>query len=226
MKQLAILVPVLRRPHRVKPLLDSIAAATPESYRVMFVADADDQAEIDALKEAGAEYIVLEPPANYATKINAGYRATSEPLFFMAADDLAFHADWFGRAKSYLKPGVDVVGTNDLANPRVMTGQHSTHTLVRRAYIERDSGVIDEPGRVLHTGYFHEFCDDEFVQTAQARGVYAHAFDSLVQHLHPIVGPKAGEVPDDDTYRLGRSRTRQSRRLFQSRRHLWQTLPS
>jgi hypothetical protein len=36
------------------------------------------------------------------------------------------------------------------------------------------------------------------------RGVYAHAFDSIVEHLHPMVG----KAEDDDTYRLGRQHTR------------------
>jgi glycosyltransferase involved in cell wall biosynthesis len=216
---LCILVPVLRRPHRVAPLLESIEAATPEPHHVLFIADEDDTAEITALDKAGAEYLALSPPVNYAAKINAGYRASTESLFFMAADDLDFHAEWFRRAASYLSADIDVVGTNDLCNPRVMCGQHSTHTLVRRSYIESQSGVIDEPDTVLHEGYKHEYCDDEFVQTAQSRGCYAHAFDALVEHLHPLVE----KAPDDETYELGRAETNVSRRLFRRRKRLWQT---
>lgn len=219
MSDLAILVPVLRRPHRVKPLLESIAAATPGEPRVLFIADADDDDELAALSEVGAEYLKLEPPVSWARKINAGYEATTEPFLFIAADDLAFHPGWFARAMSYMRPGIEIVGTNDICNPRVMCGQHATHMLIRRSYIERQSGVIDEPGKVVHEGYPHEYADDELVQTAMARGVYAHAFDSIVEHLHPLVD----KAPDDDTYRLGRSQTRVGKRLFYSRRHLWQT---
>jgi hypothetical protein len=121
-----------------------------------------------------------------------------------------------------MKPGIGIVGTNDLANPRVMCGQHATHMLIRRSYIAKHSGVVDEPRKVIHEQYPHEYADDELIQTAMARGAYAHAFDSLVEHCHPMVG----KAPDDETYRLGRSRSRQGRRLFRARRPLWQTLQS
>jgi glycosyltransferase involved in cell wall biosynthesis len=215
----AVIVPVLGRPHRVKPLLASIAATTPERHRVLFVADEDDDAELAALEAARADVLAVASGASYAAKINAGYHATTEPVFFMAADDLAFRPDWYSRAASYFSDEIHVVGTNDLCNPRVMCGQHSTHTLVKRSYIEEQSGVVDEADTVLHEGYAHEFCDDEFVQTAMARGVYAHAFDSLVEHLHPL----ANKAPDDATYLRGRARTAQSRRLFRQRRRLWAT---
>jgi glycosyltransferase involved in cell wall biosynthesis len=216
---LAIIVPVLDRPHRVEPLLASITAATPEPHRVLFVADEDDDAELAALKAAKADVLTVGAGVSYAAKINAGYHATTEPVFFMAADDLAFRADWYSRAASYFSDGIHVVGTNDLCNPRVMCGQHSTHTLVKRSYIEGRSGVVDEPNAVLHEGYAHDWVDDEFVQTAMARGVYAHAFDSLVEHLHPLVE----KADDDDTYRRGRAHSQQGRRLFRQRRRLWLT---
>jgi glycosyltransferase involved in cell wall biosynthesis len=215
--ELAILVPVLGRPHRVKQLLESIEAATPEPHRVLFIADAGDDDELAALDDAGAERLVLEPPVNWAQKINAGYGATSEPLLFIAADDLAFHPEWFARARSYFRDGIEIVGTNDICNPRVMTGQHATHMLIRRSYIEEQSGVADEPGKVVHEGYPHEYADDELIQTAMGRGVYAHAFDSIVEHLHPLVD----KAPDDETYRLGRSQTKIGKRLFYRRRYLW-----
>jgi REP element-mobilizing transposase RayT len=209
---------VLRRPWRVQPLIDSIETATPEPHRTLFIVNDDDEHELDALKEAGAEFLTVDGSRrSYACKINAGYHATSEPLVFMAADDLHFRPDWCRRAQALLTETVHVVGTNDICNPRVMTGAHSTHTLLRRSYIKERSGVVDQPDTVLHEGYPHEFCDDEFIQTAMTRGVYAHAFDSIVEHLHPMVG----KAEDDDTYRLGRQRTRESRRLFQQRTTLW-----
>lgn len=211
-----ILIPVLGRPHRVKPTLDSIRDATAQPYRVLFICNPDDQGEIRAIEAEGGEYLIHD--GNYASKINAGFEATDEEFLFMAADDLKFWPDWFKRAHCCMVPGTDVVGTNDIANPRVMTGQHSTHTLFRRSYIE-EHGTIDEEGKVLHEGYVHEYCDDEFIETAMARGVYAHAFDAIVEHLHPMVD----KAPDDATYRLGRRHTRVSRKLFHQRRRLWRT---
>lgn len=213
-----ILVPVLNRPHRVRPVLDSVAAATPEPHRVLFIAQADDTDELEALTLAAADVLVVSPDRrNYAKKINDGYRASDEALLFLAADDLDFRPDWLRRAQAMLTDSVAVVGTNDLCNPRVMCGQHSTHTLVRRSYIETLSGVVDQPDVVLNEQYDHEYCDDELVQTAMSRRVYAHAFDSLVEHLHPNVG----KAPIDATYKLGTRRTRESRMLFNRRRKLW-----
>jgi hypothetical protein len=133
-----ILVPVLRRPWRVQPLIDSIEAATPEPHRTLFVVNDDDEHELDALKRRRRR------DADRLTARDARTRARStpattppaEPLLFLAADDLHFRPDWCRRAQALLSETVHVVGTNDICNPRVMTGQHSTHTLLRRSYIE------------------------------------------------------------------------------------------
>jgi hypothetical protein len=115
----------------------------------------------------------------------------------------------------------DVVGTNDLGNKRTVRGEHSTHTLVRRSYIDTVGGVIDQPpGVLLNEQYPHSWVDDEFIQTAMARGVYAHAYDSHVEHMHWLWGK--GE--DDPTYALGAAGHRAGKRLFYARRHLWQRL--
>lgn len=211
----AILVPVLNRPANVAPLMESIQATTPDPYRVLWICDPGDTAEQDEIAHEGGW--MISPGGSYASKINAGFRETDEPWLMLAADDLRFHPEWLERAMRWATPETGVIGTNDLCNPRVMCGEHSTHSLVRRSYIDAESGVVDEPGKVLHEGYMHEYCDDEMVQTAMARGRYVHAFDSIVEHLHPLVD----KAPDDDTYRKGRVHTRQSRRLFAMRRRLW-----
>lgn len=208
-----MLVPVLGRPHRVRPLLDSLAAATPEPHRVLFLVDprdAEEHAAIDAA--AGARLTVA---GNYAVKINVGIMATSEPLIFTGADDLHFHPGWLAAARAKLAAGVGVVGTNDMCNGRVLRGEHSTHSLVARWYAQL--GTIDESGKLLHEAYPHEFVDDELVATARYRGMYAHAHDSLVEHLHP----DAAKAPIDDLYAARPRRMRAGRRIFWSREHLW-----
>jgi hypothetical protein len=212
----AILVPVLGRPHRVEPLLESIARATPSPHCVLFICDPHDRPEQDAIAKAGGW--MISPGGNYASKINAGVRATSEPLIFTGADDLDFHHGWLQHAASLMTGPTGVVGTNDLCNGRVIAGEHSTHSLVARWYAEL--GTIDEPGKLLHEGYPHEFVDDEFVQTAQHRGAYAHAHTSIVEHLHPSVG----KAPTDALYDRQRLRMRQGRRVFMQRRPLWTRL--
>lgn len=218
MQGVAVLIPVLRRPHRVVPLLESIEKNTPTDHRALFLCTEDDEAQQQAIDAVGGEYEVL-PGAwghgDYARKINHGIRVTNEPLIFMAADDLAFHPDWLERAASRLTDGVQVVGTNDLGNARVMRGEHSTHSLLTRQYAER--GTIDEPDKVLHEGYPHEFVDDEFVATAKHRGVFGFAGDSIVEHLHPLWG----KAPTDELYDQHASRMRLGRRLFEGRQSLW-----
>lgn len=213
----AILVPVLGRPHRVAPLLASVEEATPSAHRTLFVVNDDDEAELAALETAGADFLRV-PPArrSWAQKINDGFRATTEPLLFTGADDLAFHPGWFEAACARLTGATQVVGTVDQCNLRTMVGEHSTHTLVSRAYVE-EFGTIDEPGKVLHEGYRHDYADDELVATAKARGAYAHAFNAIVEHLHPNVG----KAPDDETYELGRRSSPNGHSVFKSRRHLW-----
>lgn len=215
---IVICVPVLRRPHRVALLIESIEAATPEEHRTLFVCSPGDDDEIAAIKDAGAEWI--ETPeaymsGDYAKKINLAYRATWEPLLFLGADDLHFHSDWFPNALEKLTENIGVVGTNDLGNKRTRRGEHSTHSLVTREYADR--GTIDEPHKILHEGYPHEFVDDELVQTAQKRGAYAHASDCIVEHMHP----HWGKSDWDDLYRDEPRRMIEGRKVFEGRRHLW-----
>lgn len=211
---LIILIPVLRRPQNVAPVLASARETVPDA-RVLFIADRDDEVEIAALR--GHDFITVSSGTNYAAKINAGFDASSEPLCFSGADDIRFRPGWFEEAKALLTDEVQVVGTVDRWNSRTERGRHSTHTLFTRRYVD-ESGTIDEPGKVLHEGYPHEYCDDEFVQTAMARCAYAHAFESVVEHLRPLI-----DTPDEDeVYKLGRSTTVRGRRLFARRRRLWQ----
>lgn len=213
---LVILVPMLGRPHRVDPLLDSIEEATPAA-RVLFLTTPCDTAVTDAIDRRGAERleVAYRSRGDYARKINAGHQRTTEPLLFLAACDLHFHRGWFEACLQVMSAGVGVVGTNDLTNRRTMSGAHSTHSLVARWYA--DLGLIDGTPGVLHEGYPHEFVDDELVGTAKHRGAWAHAVDAHVEHLHPM----GGKAPMDDLYAAQRDRMARGRREFARRRRLW-----
>lgn len=197
--------------------MGDIKAATPQRHRVLFIADIDDEAEIAALEQAGADYITVDQPRNYAAKINAGYRASEETLLYSGADDLHFHPNWLPRAAMCITSQIHVVGTNDLGNELVMKGEHSTHTLFTRHYIETESGVIDTPNTVLYEGYPHDYCDNEFVETAKARGRFVMAFNSVVEHMHWVWGK--GTI--DDVYRKAMDMSAVGRALFEQRRPLW-----
>lgn len=212
MNDLTILVPVLGRPQRVRPVIDSVGAATPEA-EVLFVADPDDAAELEALEGEGAEFITLA--GNYAQKINAGVKRTSAPHLFFGADDLVFHEGWYEEARCHLTENVGIVGVNDLCSPRVKAGRHATHFLASRWYAELptfDGG----PGPLCEL-YDHSYVDDEAVQTGLKRNALAFATDAIVEHLHP----DNGTAPMDETYQRGRANIRQDRRLYMRRRRQW-----
>lgn len=218
--ELTVIIPMLGRPHRVDPLLESLHATC--DARAVFAVSPDDTAVQEAIDRAGAERITVpwRPLGDYARKIQAGINATSEPLIFTAADDLRFHPGWFEAAAAYVSDTTGVVGTNDLVSPRVLRGQHATHFLVARWYVAL--GTIDEPGVLMHHGYHHEFVDDELVGTAKRRGAWAFAGDSHVEHLHPLYHPEARWDPQ---YSLMRQRQEASGPHFRERRRLW-TSPS
>lgn len=214
--QLVVLVPVLTRPRNVEPLIRSLAAATSCDYRLLFIAESVDSRERTELRRCGADVLlVARTRRRYACKINDAVRATDEPLIFLAADDVRFHEGWDSHAIELLDETIEVVGTNDLLNPRVIAGTHSTHSLLTRRYAER--GSIDDPNVVLHEGYPHEYVDDEFVQTALARGVMVFARDSIVEHLHPY----NHKADVDATYRLGWQGRAVGKKLFDEREKLW-----
>lgn len=215
---LVIVVPVLGRPDHAARVLESIEAATPEPHRVLFVATQDDRAEIRELERLGVSFLVTpwREVGDYARKINLGYRESTEDLIFTGADDLDFRPGWFAAAKAKLRPGIGVVGTNDLGNPSVKRGVASTHSLVTRAYADRGASP-GETHMIYHEGYAHQWVDDELVGVARARGAFAFARDSHVVHLHPHWGK--GE--HDGTYAIGDRALEPSRAVFLKRRKMW-----
>lgn len=225
-----IVVPVLKRPHRVQPLLENIAASTPEgSYRVLFVATRSDTETVEAVDQAFydglADNLILEESfegrGDYARKINAGYESSAKyrpeaSLIFTGADDLNFHPGWLEAAKAKMKPGIGVVGTMDGGNPAVKRGLASTHSLVKRSYADL-GGSVDASRIIYAEQYPHQFCDNEFVETAKARGAFAFARNSIVEHRHPHWNK--GE--HDEVYAIGDQALEPSRKVYQQRQKLW-----
>lgn len=215
----AILTPVLGRPQNVRPLLDSIAAVTPDPWRVCFICDVDDLTEIRAVHEAleaDPAHVALTPlSGKYAQKINAGVKMTAEPLLFLGADDLHFHPGWLEAATARLAEGFHVVGTQDHCNPRTIRGEHATHFLVTREYAER--GQLDGQPGLLCEVYAHNSVDDELIATATRRGAYAFAGDSIVEHRHPM----AGTAEMDPTYEKAVRAIPRDRRAFRRRKRIW-----
>lgn len=229
---IAILVPVLARPHRAFALVSSIARSTSVAHRIVFLCTPGDVAEIAACsatadRARGTVDVLVCPferrPGDFARKTNHGLRETSEPWLFLGADDLDFRPGWdVACLRSAEQTGARLIGTNDLGNPLVRRGEHATHTLVARSYAE-ERGTIDEPGKIYHEGYGHQWVDNELVETAKARGEWAFAADAIVEHLHPLWPDERGghKGAMDETYTLGLSSSRADRALFLRRRRLW-----
>lgn len=212
MEAVAVLVPVLRRPQNVSPLVASLESSGAGGAELYFIADEDDTAEVDAIRAAGMEPLFSDHGSFYAQKINAGYEQTTEPWLFLAADDVRFHRGWLQQARKLFHL-FDVIGTNDLGNRAVMAGTHSTHTFVRRSYVDDIGASLDGPGVVLHEGYEHQYCDTEMVAVAKRRQVWSPCLTSVVEHLHPFWGKAA----PDDVYRIGQQASRQDSALFKAR---------
>lgn len=197
-KPTAVIVPVLRRPHNAAPFMDSLAATAPEAA-VYALASDDDPDTAQAWRDAGAT-VITTPAVTFAEKANVGYRATTEPWLFLTGDDVRFHPGWLQAAQRVATAtGADVVATNDKLNAAVQTGQHATHPLIRRRYVDEHGASWDGPGTVAHEGYRHWYVDNEWTTVARQRHAFAYAPDAIVEHLHPL----AGKADDDEVYRLG-----------------------
>lgn len=225
--KVAVLIPVLDRPHRARPLFDSLMGSLPArrsrwgTVRVepWFLLSLGDEAEYAAVEELGLPPVVVPWPAtrgDYARKMNYGVRSSDAEWCLFAADDLRFHDGWLEALfDAHAETHACVIGTNDLGNERVYNGRHSTHTLIHRDYLA--CGTIDEAGIVFHEGYWHNFVDDELVATALYRETWATALDSRIEHLHP----HWRKADDDATYRKGQAHFEDDRALFHARAHLW-----
>lgn len=208
-----VVVPVLHRPQNVAPLMESLRASTGLAD-VLFVVEPDDTGEIAAVVAAGGNYI--EHAGTFAQKVNAAYRHSGDgyPYLFLTGDDVRFRAGWLDHAQFIAtKYGAQVVGTNDLGNPRVVRGEHATHMLISTDYIATYGASWDGPGVVCHEGYRHWFVDDEIVTVAKRRSAFMSAPGSIVEHLHPIFGKGA----DDDVYQLGQSHAQKDAYTFKKR---------
>jgi len=207
---LDVVVPVLWRPARLRPVAAAITAATSSSHRLTFVADADDLATREELLAAGLRFLIAPAVprwgrATWSSKANHAYRELEPRAAYLAifGDDVKPAAGWDLRVLEVFAsdPGAGVVGTNDLCNPRVMAGRHATHPVISRAYVERHGGATaDGVDPLFSEAYRHAYTDGELVHVAKARRAFRPCLDAIVEHLHPQRG-----FESDRVYELGRS---------------------
>jgi len=184
MKNTAIFIPTYRRADRLAQVRENALQSAPDQVNVYFIIERTDEASHAVLASLRANIIFNKGKPNYADAINTAYHHTDEPYFFCGADDLDFRPGWLAIAMTKMVDPIRVVGTNDLHNGEVLAGEHATHYLIDRRYIQEESGVADQPDTVLSNGYFHNWTDREFIALAQKRGRFAPCLESIVEHRH------------------------------------------
>jgi glycosyltransferase involved in cell wall biosynthesis len=214
-----IFIPTYHRAARLRSVSDNIHDNTTVDHRILFIIEAEDE-ESAAAVPPHDDYVTNTHRDNYAGAINTGFENLLSPFFFMGADDLNFHADWDEKALVRMDDRIMVVGTDDLLNPYVKEGLHSTHSLVNRQYIDGQGGVMGETGTVLSEVYDHQFTDTEFIATAKMRARFYPALDSVVEHIHFA----NGRAQMDETYTRGQRLVAADEQIYDSRKHLWQSL--
>lgn len=213
---LAILIPTFGRAAKLPELVKQIKAATKVPHTVYFIIEKHDQDTINVCKRKKLTHIFNMYEPGYAGAINTAYEETSEQYLFAGGDDLEFMPGWDTAAFAALDKGYLVAGTNDLLNKDVLAGHHATHYLVDRKYLDTMGGCADFSYPFLYQ-YHHNYTDREFIETAQARGVFIMAMDSVVKHKHWEGDPKVW----DKTYQKNERYVRRDRLMYESRRHLW-----
>ena len=213
----AVIVPVMRRPQNVKPFVES-CTSTAHTANIYFIVDHDDMAEMAAVEVVSETYdrvnmIINESESKtFATKCNLGYRETTEPWLFFVGDDVRFWPGWWAEIVDS-DDGSAFVATNDMRNRTVMAGQHATHPAIRRDWLDDHGASWDGEFTVCHEGYRHWYVDNEWTAVSMQNGQFRYCSRSLVEHQHPIWN----DAPNDEVYKLGQSFAEQDRVLWLER---------
>ncbi len=209
-----ILVPVMRR-GMAGPFMESLARSGAPWIGSLVSACAfrEDHSLQREWLDAGAGVVQCDG-TTMPQKVNRGYKATRQTWVLFVGEDVRFHTGWHAAAMAAAHGDrFSVIGTNDLGHPKVLAGEHATHFLLRRSYVDEHGAGWDEPGVVMHEGYRHWFVDDEIVTAAKQRDTWTHAADCVIEHMHPAWGKAA----HDDVYKLGAQAEAADRAVFEQR---------
>ena len=220
--EIDIIVPVLGRPQNARPFMDSLVASEPGDVRVVAVTSPWDSATHHAWSALGRGALMCPArPGSFAQKVNAAHNAlgamvTGEqaPWLLLVGDDVQFHPGWHQTLRPLMADQRwSVIGTNDLGTDTVQAGEHATHMLIRRSYVDTVGASWDGPGVVCHEGYRHNYVDSEIIHAARQRGTWVGCRESVIEHMHPMFG----RGRDDATYQIGRDSVDADRDLFVAR---------
>jgi glycosyltransferase involved in cell wall biosynthesis len=215
--KLGVLIPTFGRPDKLQQIADNLKETTSGEYELYWCVEPFDKDTIKAAKKTGAKVILNTDEPRYSNALQAGYEATDEPIFIGGNDDFLFLKDWDKEPMRLMKENksICVLGVHD-GNPNT---RFSTISLVRRSYIEEQSGVIDMPNRVVYP-YFHNYVDDELTNTAKKRGVWAYCATPCIHHQHHSF-TWLGDFPHDKTYAKNDANFAKDTETYYSRVHLW-----
>lgn len=209
----AIYIPSLNRPRGLERVLLNIKISTPEPHMIYVMVSEDDLESQNICRKNRVYYWTdVDPETQYfVPRIQRLFEKTSEPWFFTGSDDIIFSLNWLTRCFSAAEDNIKVICPNDGHNPK------GTNFLVNRGYVMERGGNWDTPGYVYHPSYRHNYSDDELVNVALCRGVYARALNVLVESTHPCWG----NAPSDSTYGRAYEVWGSDENLYKSRTHLW-----
>lgn len=212
---IGIFCPTYKRPDKLQAVVENLKATTKNKYNLYFGLEPDDGPSIEAAMKTGASVVINKygSESGYPNTIQTIYEQSHEPIFIHINDDFEFLKDWDEIPVSMFKtPSVMVVGMRQHEGDT----HGSAISMVRRKYIEEQSGVVDMANQVFYP-YPHHYCDTEFTRTAQSRGVWAKCDKLVILHHHYGF---TGE-PRDETYIKNDDTSEKARLIFESRQHLF-----
>jgi hypothetical protein len=206
---LAILCPTLNRAETLPGLVENIHKNTETPHTIYFVMEAHDRDSFNAVKGLDC-WAVQGRFGSCAAAYNAGFEFSTEPFCFLANDDLEFPAGWELPALSMIED-YPIVGVNEGHN------RMTCFSMVRRDFIEAESGVFDNPGILVHP-YKSQYVDTELAEYAKHRGVWGEALEGGVIHRHHDFGDAD---PNHPNYLKARETLDEDRRTYEARRTAW-----
>jgi len=214
---LSVIVPVLNRPQNATPFMRSLRRTDAWPCTVYAVCDEEDVPTITSWADENAVVVISRYGSTFPHKAQYAYEEMiPTDWIFLCGDDVAFQDGWWNEAMKVAKiePDACLISTNDLGNPFVTGGIHATHPIIKTSYVEQSGASWDGPGSLVHRGYFHSYCDNEWTEKARLDGVFAPALASIVKHRHPTWGT----APWDDTYGLPLEHIAEDALLYEERR--------
>lgn len=194
MNTLAILIPTYGRSNRLEKVTANLHTHTRTPHTIYFITEIDDIASAKEIERLHEKNISVSS-GTYVAAINTGYRSTTEPYLFLGSDDIEVMEDWDSKMLSAFTENIGIVGHTDEWDIS-KTGKHGSHLMVKREYIEAQSGVVDEANVIYSSKYVHSMCDIETEQTAMMRHAFAMS-DAFISHKHWFM--KTAEY--DETYK-------------------------